>query len=81
MFAINKMDIISYEEIISTLAKCGRPDLIQELQELKHKIVDDDYDPNNEKQKEEFYSEEEGSATSEEDGDFIIDEEGFHSLK
>jgi hypothetical protein len=75
------MDQISYDEILSCLAKCGRPDLIAELRELENKIVDQDYDPSKERiRKKEIYSDEEGSAESEE-VDFDVDEEGFHSLK
>ena len=75
------MDQISYDEILSCLAKCGRPDLIMELRELENKIVDQDYDPSKERFiRKEKYSDEEGSAESEE-VDFDVDEEGFHSLK
>ena len=75
------MDQISYDEILSCLAKCGRPDLIMELRELENKIVDQDYDPSKERLvRKEIYSDEEGSAESEE-VDFDVDEEGFHSLK
>jgi len=75
------MDQISFDEIISCLAKSGRPDLIMELRELENKIVDQDYDPSKERLvRKEIYSDEEGSAESEE-VDFDIDEEGFHSLK
>ena len=75
------MDQISYDEILSCLAKCGRPDLIMEMRELENKIVDQDYDPSKERLvRKEIYSDEEGSAESEE-VDFDVDEEGFHSLK
>ena len=75
------MDQISFDEILSCLAKCGRPDLIMELRELEKKIVDEDYDPSKERfVRKEIYSDEEGSAESEE-FDFDVDEEGFHSLK
>ena len=74
------MDQITYEEILSCLAKCGRPDLILELKELEKKIVDPDYDPSKERFiRKEKYSDEEGSA-EEEDIQFSVDEEGFHSL-
>lgn len=74
------MDQITYEEILSCLAKCGRPDLILELKELEKKIVDEDYDPSKERFiRKEKYSDEEGSA-EEEDIQFSVDEEGFHSL-
>jgi hypothetical protein len=75
------MDQISFDEILSCLAKCGRPDLIAELRELEKKIVDQDYDPSKERLvRKEIYSDEEGSAESEE-VDFDVDEEGFLSLK
>ena len=74
------MDQITYEEILSCLAKCGRPDLILELKELEKKIVDEDYDPSKERFiRKEKYSDEEGSA-EEEDIQFSVDEEGFYSL-
>ncbi len=75
------MDQITFDEIISCLAKCGRPDLIAELSELDNKIIDKDYDPSKERfRKKEIYSDDEGSAESEE-VDFDVDEEGFHFLK
>jgi hypothetical protein len=75
------MDQITFDEIISCLAKCGRPDLIAELRELDNKIIDKDYDPSKERfRKKEIYSDDEGSAESEE-VDFDVDEEGFHFLK
>lgn len=74
------MDQITFDEIISTLAKCGRPDLILELREFEKKIVDEDYDPSKERfKKKERLSESEGSA-EEEDLRFVVDEYGFHSL-
>jgi len=74
------MDQISYDEILSCLAKCGRPDLIMELRELEKKIVDQDYDPSKERiVRKEKYSDDEGSA-EEEDIQFSVDEEGFYSL-
>ena len=75
------MDQITFDEIISCLAKSGRPDLIMEMRELENKIVDQDYDPSKERLvRKEIYSDDEGSAESEE-VDFDVDEEGFHSLK
>jgi len=75
------MDQISYEEILSCLAKCGRPDLIMEMRELENKIVDEDYDPSKERiVRKEKYSDEEGSAESEE-VDFDVDADGFYSLR
>ena len=77
------MDQTTFEEIKSTLAKCGRPDLIQEFIEFCQ--VDETYSPSNDKRKEkrcrkEVLSDTEGSA-EEEDLEFVIDEDGFHSLK
>ncbi len=75
------MDQISYDEILSCLAKCGRPDLIMEMRELENKIVDQDYDPSKERfRKKEIYSDEECSAESEE-VDFDVDADGFYSLR
>ena len=60
------MDQITFDEIISCLAKSGRPDSIMELREFENKIVDQDYDPSKERfRKKEIYS----------------DDEGFHSLR
>jgi len=74
------MDQVCFEEILSCLAKCGRPDLILELKELEKKIVDEDYDPSKERfVRKEKYSEDEGSA-EEEDLQFSVDDEGFYSL-
>ena len=77
------MDSSTFDEIISTLAKCGRPDLIQELRALEFKIVDKDYDPAKDKRKykKEPYSDSEGSDCDDEDLDYNVDEDGFHSLK
>jgi hypothetical protein len=72
-----KMDKVSYEEIISTLAKCGRPDLIQEFKE--HIKIDEDYKPPLRSRKDSL-SDSEGSAVSE-DVNIEVDEEGFYSLK
>jgi len=72
------MDKISYEEIVSTLAKCGRADLIQEVKE--HVKIDSDYEPPK-RVKKEYYSEEEGSAEEEEEYEVQVDSEGFYSLK
>ncbi len=72
------MDQTSSEEIISILAMHGRPDLIQEFKE--HIKVDEDYKPPIRGRKDSL-SESEGSATSEEDYEVDIDEDGFQSLK
>lgn len=72
------MDKNSYEEIISNLAKCGRPDLIQDFKE--NVKIDEDYNPPK-RVKKEFYSEDEGSAESEEEYEVHVDSNGFQSLK
>ena len=71
------MDPITFEEIISTLAKCGRPDLILECKE--HIKIDEDYKPPNFIKKDK-YSDTEGSA-EEEDYEVQEDSNGFQSLK
>tara|TARA_R110002110_G_scaffold69306_3_gene186918 strand:- start:576 stop:809 length:234 start_codon:yes stop_codon:yes gene_type:complete len=76
------MDQTTFDEIVSTLAKCGRPDLIQEFKEFTD--VDESYDPSTDMKKErrrkkEILSEEEGSA-DDEDLEFTIDSDGFHKL-
>ena len=71
------MDKISFEEIKSILAKCGRPDLIQELKE--HVKIDEDYKPPLRTRKDSL-SDSEGSAVSE-DVNVDVDDEGFYSLK
>lgn len=70
------MDQISFEEIVSILAKNGRPDLIMEFNE--HVKVDPDYKPSFVKR--DSLSDSEGSATSESDYEVEIDNEGFQSL-
>jgi len=72
------MDKICYEEIVSVLAMFGRPDLIAEFKE--HMKIDDDYKPPNFVKKE-YLSDNEGSATSEEQYEVEVDSEGFLSLK
>ncbi len=71
------MDKITYEEIVSTLAKCGRPDLIEEFKE--NVKIDEDYKPPTFIKKDK-YSDSEGSA-SEEDYEVQEDSNGFQSLK
>lgn len=75
------MDQTTYDEIISTLAKCGRPDLIQEFREFVS--IDETYEPSKEllrnKFRKEKYSDDEGTA-SEEDLNFVVDKDGFHEL-
>ena len=72
------MDKISFEEIKSILAKCGRPDLIQELKE--HVKIDEDYKPPLRTRKDSL-SDSEGSAVTEEEYEVEEDENGFKSLK
>ena len=71
------MDKVSFEEIVSILAKNGRPDLIQEFTEFVK--VDEDYVPPPRNRKDSL-SDTEGSATDE-SIEFIVDDSGFHSLK
>ena len=72
------MDQLTFDEIVSILAKCGRPDLIAECKE--HIKIDDDYKPPIRNRRDSL-SDSEGSATSEEEYEVGIDEDGFHSLK
>jgi hypothetical protein len=71
------MDKIAFEEIISILAMHGRPDLISEFKE--HAKMDPDYQPPKFMRRDSL-SDSEGSAIDE-DLNYIIDEEGFYSLK
>ena len=71
------MDKISFEEIVSILAMNGRPDLIDEVKE--HVKVDGEYTPPLRTRKDSL-SDSEGSATSEEEYEVKVDENGFHSL-
>tara|TARA_R110002049_G_scaffold3929_6_gene28527 strand:- start:1293 stop:1508 length:216 start_codon:yes stop_codon:yes gene_type:complete len=70
------MDMITFEEIVSVLARNGRPDLIQEFKEFVK--VDEDYKPPP-RNTNDSLSDTEGSATDE-SLEFIVDEDGFHSL-
>lgn len=72
------MDQLTFDEIVSILAKCGRPDLIAECKE--HIKIDDDYKPPIRNRRDSL-SDDEGSATSEEEYEVGIDEDGFQSLK
>ena len=73
------MDPQYFEEIVSILARNGRPDLIEALKE--HIDIDEDYIPPKRKMwKRDNYSDSEGSA-EEEDLEVEIDEDGFFSLK
>jgi len=72
------MDQVTYEEIISSLAMVGRPDLIAEFKD--NVKVDKDYKPPKYVRKDK-YSESEGSASSESDYEVEEDENGFCSLK
>tara|TARA_R110000765_G_scaffold27988_1_gene67773 strand:- start:150 stop:383 length:234 start_codon:yes stop_codon:yes gene_type:complete len=73
-----KIDLDSsvYEEIRSELARVGRRDLLEELNEA----VDPDWIPVFSGRREPL-SENEGSADSESEYEVDIDEEGFQSLK
>jgi len=62
-----------FEEIISILAKNGRPDLISVLRDTEYKPP--------KYVKKEYYSDDEGSATSESEYDVEVDEDGFYALK
>lgn len=76
------MDAETFDEIISTLAKCGRPDLIMELKQFEKKIVDENYDPSKERFiMRERLSGSEGSAEEENGYEVYIDSHGFQSLK
>lgn len=72
------MDKISFEEITSILAMHGRADLILEFKD--HVKIDEDYVPPSRVRRDSL-SNSEGSAVSEEEYEFEIDDEGFHSLK
>lgn len=72
------MDEISCEEIISILAKNGRPDLIAEFRDAVK--IDNDYKPPT-FTKRESLSDSEGSAVSEEEYEVEVDKNGFKSLK
>ena len=71
------MDQTAFDEIVSILARNGRPDLIQEFKEFVK--VDEDYKPPPRNRKDSL-SDTEGSATDE-SVEFIVDDAGFHSLK
>ena len=77
------MDSITFEEIISTLAKCGRADLIAELKEHKSNLLDPNWKPTakdiRESKKKEPYSDSGGSA-EEESLTYSIDQNGFYHL-
>jgi len=72
------MDQGYFDEITSILAMHGRPDLIEELKE--HIKVDEDYRPPTYIKKDK-YSDDEGSASSEEEYEVEVDQDGFQSLK
>lgn len=63
----------SYEEIVSILAKNGRPDLISELRDTEYKPPI--------RVRKEILSDTEGSAEEESDYEVEVDSEGFLSLK
>lgn len=62
-----------FEEIVSILAKNGRPDLISALKDSEYKPPI--------RVKKEILSDTEGSAESESDYEVEVDEDGFFSLK
>ena len=72
------MDPSAFEEIISILAKFGRPDLIREMRD--NVTVDEDYQPPKFMRRDSL-SCSEGSAESEEEYEVDVDDEGFYSLK
>lgn len=72
------MDQSTFDELISILAKNGRPDLIAECQE--HIKIDNNYEPPTFMRRE-IYSESEGSAEEESDYSVEEDEDGFESLR
>jgi len=72
------MDQSTFDEIISILAKNGRPDLISEC--VEHIKIDEDYEPPRFMKKEK-YEIDEGSAEEESDYSVEEDEDGFQSLK
>jgi predicted ribosome-associated RNA-binding protein Tma20 len=74
------MESHSFNEIIDILEKAQRADLVNELQELKSKIVDDNYSPT---QMEIRESKDDDSCSSGEEEylAFSIDEDGFYQLE
>ncbi len=72
------MDQLTFDEIVSILAKNGRPDLIAECKE--HIKIDNDYEPPSFIKKDK-YEIDEGSAEEESDYEVEEDEDGFQSLK
>lgn len=76
------MDPVVYEEIVSNLARFGRPDLILEFKE--HVTIDPLYEPSKDilknRFKKEIYSEDECSA-SDEELSYQIDQDGFYQLE
>lgn len=73
------LDSDTLEEIISILAKNGRPDLIAELRKSR----DDDYKPPTKKIKEyyEYYEDYQTDEEKYDHSDVSIDSNGFWSLK
>jgi len=74
------MESHSFNEIIDILEKAQRVDLVNELQELKSKIVDDDYSPTKMEIRE-SKDDDSCSTGEEEDLAFSIDEDGFYQLE
>ena len=71
------MDKGYYEEIISELAKLGRPDLIAEFKE--HTKIDFDYEPTARELKE-AEEDDDCSTGEEEEINVKVDEDGFFRL-
>ena len=67
------MDQESQEEIISLLAKCGRPDLIQEFKEL---LDDHDFQIVSSDSSEDY----DETETEQEDMKITCDKKGFYSI-
>ena len=71
------MDQTAYEEIVSILARNGRPDLIADFKDnIK---VDEDFKPHLIRR--DSLSDTEGSAEEEEAYEVYVDQHGFQSLK
>jgi hypothetical protein len=74
------MDQVTFDEIVSILAKNGRPDLIAECEE--HIKIDPDYKPPSRMRKDSLSDDEDSSSFGTE-SDYSVEEdsEGFLSLK
>lgn len=78
------MDLSKFEDIVSILKNSNRDDLINELNEIKSKIVDEDYKPTKREiknfKRKEPYEYDDGSA-EEEDLKYSVDDDGFYKLE